>query len=208
MDNKELKEKLQGTINALKTFFNSESTEDQNEAVTTDDVVESTFAEVTLMDGETVLSYEGELAVDTAVFVVGEDGEQVPAPEGSHALGGDMEGVTIVLDEGGIITEVVDEREGAEETETEEVEEEMSEEKEDAFNIEDLKAPLLELAGNMETLINKNASLEAELAEFKTEFSEFKDKPSVNENKKEKFNRVDEGLTPRQKDLLNKRKNK
>lgn len=207
MENKELKEKLTGAIAALKTFFNSESSNDQNNAETTDEVTESAFAEVTLMDGETVISYEGELAPGTAIFVVGEDGEQVPAPEGEHALGGELEGVTIVVDAEGVITEVVDEREGAEENETE-TEEEMSEETEQGaeFSIEDLKEPLLTITSSIESLVKENAELKAEIAEFKTEFAEFKDKPSVVETKKNKFNRVDEGLSLKTKALIEARK--
>jgi len=38
------------------------------------------------------------------------DGEQIPAPEGTHALGGEFEGLSIVVDASGVITEVIDER--------------------------------------------------------------------------------------------------
>jgi hypothetical protein len=64
------------------------------------------FNEAVLEDG-TQLSYEGELVVGTAVFVVTET-EQVPAPEGTHALGGEMAGISIVVDANGIVTEVID----------------------------------------------------------------------------------------------------
>ena len=40
------------------------------------------FGEAVLLDG-TAVSYEGELAVGTTVFIVA-DGEQIPAPEGTH----------------------------------------------------------------------------------------------------------------------------
>ena len=84
------------------------------------------FAEATLMDG-TVISYDGDLAVGTAVFVVA-DGEQIPAPEGTHALGGELEGVSIVTDAEGIIVEIIDERAPAEEAPAEEVVEEAASE--------------------------------------------------------------------------------
>jgi hypothetical protein len=64
------------------------------------------FNEAVLEDG-TQISYEGELVVGTAVFVVTET-EQVPAPEGTHALGGEMAGISIVVDANGIVTEVID----------------------------------------------------------------------------------------------------
>ena len=68
-----------------------------------------TFATAELVDG-TVIEYDGELAVGTAVFVVAE-GEQIPAPDGTHALGGELTGVSVVTADG-VITEIIDEREG------------------------------------------------------------------------------------------------
>lgn len=64
------------------------------------------FATAQLADG-TEIQYEGELVPGTMVTVT-VDGAQVPAPEGEHALGGDMEGKTIVLDATGSIVEVKD----------------------------------------------------------------------------------------------------
>lgn len=69
----------------------------------------SNFEQATLVDGVTVIEYEA-LEVGMPVFVVA-DGEMIPAPEGTHALSGDMEGVSIVVDAEGIITEVIDTRE-------------------------------------------------------------------------------------------------
>ena len=71
----------------------------------------SKFDQATLVDGVTVIEYES-LEVGMPVFVVA-DGEMIPAPEGTHALSGDMEGVSIVVDADGIITEVIDTREQA-----------------------------------------------------------------------------------------------
>jgi hypothetical protein len=67
--------------------------------------------QATLVDGVTVIEYEA-LEVGMPVFVVA-DGEMIPAPEGTHALSGDMEGVSIVVDAEGIITEIIDTREQA-----------------------------------------------------------------------------------------------
>lgn len=70
-------------------------------------IMPSTFAEVTLEDG-TVLTWDGDLAVGTAVFV--NDGTNtVPAPEGTHKLTGDYAGKSIVLDKDGMVTEIIDE---------------------------------------------------------------------------------------------------
>lgn len=69
----------------------------------------SNFMQATLTDGKTVVEYEA-LEVGVPVFVVA-DGEMIPAPEGTHSLSGDMEGVSIVVNAEGVITEVVDTRE-------------------------------------------------------------------------------------------------
>ena len=53
------------------------------------------------------------------VYVVA-DGEQIPAPEGTHTLTGDQAGISIIVDAEGKITEVINETEtaaAAEETE-------------------------------------------------------------------------------------------
>jgi uncharacterized protein (UPF0335 family) len=68
----------------------------------------SNFTQATLTDGTTVIEYEA-LEVGVPVFVVA-DGEMIPAPEGTHSLSGDMEGVSIVVDAAGVITEVIDTR--------------------------------------------------------------------------------------------------
>ncbi len=66
------------------------------------------FGEAVLMDG-TAVAYEGELAVGTTVFIVA-DGEQIPAPEGTHELGGEFTGIKIITDANGVVVEVIDER--------------------------------------------------------------------------------------------------
>ena len=72
----------------------SKFADDNTETAATEEK-EQSFAEAMLADG-TMISYEGELAEGTAVFVVTEEGESVPTPEGTHALGGDFEGVSII----------------------------------------------------------------------------------------------------------------
>jgi len=64
------------------------------------------FATAQLADG-TEIQYEGDLAPGTMVTVT-VDGAQVPAPEGEHPLGGDMNGKSIVVDATGTILEVKD----------------------------------------------------------------------------------------------------
>jgi hypothetical protein len=90
--------KVMDAIAEMKSMFST----------STEEVTETSFGEGVLMDG-TAIAYEGELAVGTQVFVVA-DGEQIPAPEGTHALGGEFEGVSIVTDASGVVVEIIDER--------------------------------------------------------------------------------------------------
>jgi hypothetical protein len=68
-----------------------------------------TFEQATLADGTTIVEYDA-LEVGMPVFVVA-DGERIPAPEGTHALSGELAGVSIVVNAEGVITEIIDERE-------------------------------------------------------------------------------------------------
>lgn len=74
------------------------------------------FGEAMLKDG-TMVAYDGDLAVGSKLYVV-QDGEQIQAPEGTHELGGDMEGVSVVVDAEGFIVELIDEREGGDVVQT------------------------------------------------------------------------------------------
>ena len=98
-----------------------------------------TFGEAVLRDG-TVVAYDGDLAVGSKLYVV-QDGEQIQAPEGTHALGGDMEGVSVVVDADGFIVELIDEREGGDVVQTSEKAEPEGEGFE-AVSTEDLPAVL------------------------------------------------------------------
>ena len=204
-----LKAEIKERLDKIASHFAAdESTEVAAEA-TTEETTETVakFAEVTLMDGETVLSYDGELAEGTAVFVVLE-GEQAPAPEGTHELGGEMEGVSITLDADGVVLEIVDAREEAEASE--EVSEEMSSEDVEKIideKMSEINEPLNAVLSGIQNLIEENNSLKAELNEFKSEFNAFKNEPSK-EEEVQKFNRSGEKLTRREKYLSNLRKNK
>lgn len=175
------------------------------------------FAEAALMDG-TVISYEGDLAVGTAVFVVA-DGEQIPAPEGTHALGGELEGVSIVTDAEGIIVEVIDERAPAEEVAaSEEVEEsapEVVEQSMSAEEVESIVSAKMEIFSgffsNLEEMIqsiaNENETLRQEMNSIKADFESFKSAPSNEVTEGEKFSRHNSNLTSRQLFLRNQLKN-
>lgn len=69
------------------------------------------FEQATLSDGVTVIEYDA-LEVGQMVYVVA-DGEQIPAPEGTHTLTGDKAGISIIVDAEGKITEVINETETA-----------------------------------------------------------------------------------------------
>jgi hypothetical protein len=60
------------------------------------------MATATLTDG-TVISYDGELAIGTAIFVQTAEGD-IPAPDATH----EVEGGLLVTTVGGIVTEIVE----------------------------------------------------------------------------------------------------
>jgi hypothetical protein len=170
------------------------------------------FNEAVLEDG-TQISYEGELVVGTAVFVVTET-EEVPAPEGTHALGGELAGVSIVVDANGVITEVIDTRAEASgdepvEASTEEApatEVAMSAEDVDAIvnaKLESFSAIFEGLTEMIKTIASENESLRNEVTGLKGEFDTFKSAPSNQVTETEKFARVTSTLTARQLHLRN-----
>lgn len=177
----------------VKAYFKDDTDKPTNKGdkVSAEEVT-VTFAEVTTADGETVLSYEGEIAEGTAMFITTEEGEQVPAPEGAYELGGDMEGTTITLDADGIIIEVVS---AEAEAEAEEVEaEEMSSEKVDAkidSKLSELDAPLNALSEGIAKLIQRNKELESKFTKIEEKFEALKDTPSDKKEIKKKFSRAD-----------------
>jgi hypothetical protein len=99
------------------------------------------FAEVTTADG-VVLSYEGELAAGTAVFILDAEGAQMTAPEGNYLLD---DGRTVVVDADGMVAEV-------QEVATEEVPEDVE---------------LAEVINVMKELATNHEALKAEFEAFK-----------------------------------------
>jgi len=73
----------------LRSLIFGEESNAMNSAITTEGVV---------------VFYSGELAEGTAVFI-DVDGTMLPAPEGTHLL--QEEGITIILDANGIVTEMI-----------------------------------------------------------------------------------------------------
>ena len=175
------------------------------------------FGEAMLKDG-TMVAYDGDLAVGSKLYVV-QDGEQIQAPEGTHALGGDMEGVSVVVDAEGFIVELIDEREGGDVVQTSEDEtpaeveattpEQMSAEKVEEIISAKLDA-FSEVIGNFSEMFKmvalENESMRAELNGLKGEFDTFKAAPSNDTKEAEKFARVTGSLTSRQIFLKNQMK--
>ena len=172
----------------------------------------SKFEQATLVDGVTVIEYEA-LEIGMPVFVVA-DGEMIPAPEGTHALSGEMEGVSIVVDAEGIITEIIDTREeaqsadpGDEQVDTPEAEpvaQSMSaEDVENIINarLQSFSQAVEGLAEMTKVIAESNAQLVNELSSLKSEFETFKAQPSVETRENEKFSKVG-NLTTRQAFLL------
>lgn len=175
----------------------------------TSEETEQTFAEAVLSDG-TMVQYDGELAPGTPLFVVAEEGDLIPAPEGTHALGGELEGVSIVVDADGIITEVIDEREGGE-AEAAPADEEMSTEQNIEEVIEEkmseIAEPMNKIAEMIGSLKDENDALRSELESLRSEFKAFKDTPSEELEEKSKFSRSN-NMTRRERYLNNLRKNR
>ena len=161
------------------------------------------FEEAMLADGVTMIEYES-LEVGMPVFVVA-DGERIPAPEGTHALSGDLAGVSIVVDAEGIITEIIDEREAQSSDEPAVSEPTATAEAMSAEQVESIVNAKLEafskavegLAEMTKAIAESNTNLVNELSSLKSEFATFKAQPSVETKEAEKFSKVG-NLTARQ----------
>lgn len=176
------------------------------------------FGEAVLKDG-TVVAYENDLAVGSKLYVV-QDGEQIQAPEGTHALGGDMEGVSVVVDADGFIVEIIDEREGgdvvqtSEDTTPEEEEATNTPEQMSAEKVEEIISAKLDAFSEViesfsemfKAIVSENESIKSELNSLKSEFDTFKAAPSNDVKEAEKFARVTGSLTSRQIFLKNQMK--
>lgn len=185
-------QKIMDAIAEMKTIFSAKSA--------------SNFSEATLMDG-TVISYEGDLAVGTAVFVIDTDGNQIPASEGTYDLAGDMEGVQIIVDADGLVTEVIDTRNAAMDADGEEPKAEaMSAEKVEEIISAKLGAfstSIETIAEMMSAIVAENEAFKSDIETLKADFNSFKATPTDGTNEKNKFSRQNSTLTARQQFLLN-----
>lgn len=149
------------------------------------------FEQATLIDG-TIVEFDI-FEVGQPLFVVTET-ETIPAPEGTHALSGDLEGVSVVVDANGIIVEIIDER-ATEEVVVEEAatEEQMSVQKVESIinaKLESFATSIEAVAEMMKVIADSNNNLSNEIATLKGEFETFKSAPTNNTNEGEKFAKV------------------
>jgi len=155
------------------------------------------FEQASLMDG-TIVEFDS-LEVGQPVFIVTET-ETIPAPEGTHALSGDLEGLSIVVDAQGIITEIIDERVVQEASEEAPIEEQMSAEKVELIidaKLNSFATSFEAVAEMMKVIADQNTNLVNEFATLKSDFETFKSAPINATNESEKFAKVG-SLTARQ----------
>ena len=188
-------EKVMNELGLIKTMFETAK----------DDAIETTFETATLLDGETTIEFEA-LEVGQQVFIVTPDGN-IPAPEGTHAIGGDYTGVTITVDADGFITEVIDERATVDQAPADQApaEQQMSAEViEEMINgkLSTLATTFEAVAETLKSISEDNVNLRNEIASLKADFESFKAMPSNETKEGEKFARVG-NLTAKQQFLKN-----
>jgi hypothetical protein len=126
-----------------------------------------------LVDG-TIVQWEGELSEGTAIMVVAEDGNTIPAPDAIHEL----EDGTKITTLGGLITAI----------ESKEVEEEEEMKEEMASEFEKMFASHLEA---FNSLLEKFSNIENKVAEYELKFSEISNNINdITKNNTEKFNAI------------------
>jgi hypothetical protein len=113
--------------------------------------VEAKFEQAKLADG-TIIQWEDDLGEGTAIMVVGEDGNTMPAPDAVHEL----EDGTMVTTVGGLVTKIEPKKE------EEVIEEEMAAEPNPEFikHLEEFKM-----------MVERMTAIENKLAEYESKFS-------------------------------------
>jgi hypothetical protein len=186
--NKQL-EVIANLMKELKAKFSNEPTPEP-----------ATFETATLPDG-TVIEWEGDLMVGTPIFVVDGD-NRVPVFAGTHNI---EDGRTIITDENGIVTEIVEV-----DMKAEPQAEQMSAEKVNEIVNAKMSEVLETFSKGFESITSAFESMSAEHKSLKEEFEAFKKLPSNPEKENQKFNRQgeDSNLTARQNLLLKNLKRK
>ena len=124
------------------------------------------FAVATLDSGQEIQTEAESFAVGASVFVVNDEGEQIPLPDGEYTL---ADGAVLVVAEGAI-TEVKEAEEPVVEAE-EEKEEEMSAETEEVKEVEEVEASQ-EVLTREEVAGMIAEAIEATKAEFSSQIEE------------------------------------
>ena len=165
------------------------------------------FAQAVLSDGS-IIEWDGELEVGVACFIVSGE-ERIPAPEGTHQLTGDYEGISIITDPEEDADEVSEEAASEEMSKDEKTEITLS--ADDVENIVNGKLSTFtdKISEMFKAVTESNTELKNELISLKEDYESFKNKPSVESVESEKFARVKDAndLTTRQ-IWLRKRMNK
>lgn len=151
----------------------------------------SKFGSVTIDDEQgTELFYEGEVLEEgMPIFVMTEEGAEMPAPEGSHKL---EDGRTVVVNAEGLVDSITEGEESAE------VEEEMSTETEEEFSKKFNKAAepfFKEMMAFCKARVLELYSAEDRLKELKGSFETFQNATNETiENLKKENETLKEGL--------------
>jgi hypothetical protein len=126
-----------------------------------------------LVDG-TIVQWEGELSEGTAIMVVAEDGNVIPAPDAVHELADGTKITTV----GGLITAI----------ESKKMEQEIEVESEMANEFEKMFASHLEA---FNSLLEKFSTIENKVAEYELKFSEISNNINdITKSNTEKFNAI------------------
>lgn len=134
---------------------------------------EQKMSEAKLMDG-TIVQWEGDLSEGTAISVVAEDGNVIPAPDSVHEL----EDGTKITTVGGLVTAI----------ESKEVEEEEEMKEEMASEFEKMFATHLEA---FNSLLEKFSAIESKVNDYELKFSEISNNINdITKNNTEKFNAI------------------
>jgi hypothetical protein len=134
---------------------------------------EQKMSDAKLSDG-TIIQWEGDLSEGTALNVVAEDGNTIPAPDAVHEL----EDGTKITTLGGLITAI----------ESKEVEEEEEMKEEMASEFEKMFASHLEA---FNSLLEKFSAIESKVNEYELKFSEISNNINdITKNNTEKFNAI------------------
>lgn len=141
------------------------------------------MASATLTDG-TVIKWEGELAVGTAILVETAEGD-IPAPDGTH----EVEGGTLVTTVGGVVTEIVEPTQEVVDMTVDKAKELMSKQ-EFAADLNQVAAVLKYIFDDMYGWRIEQDAKEAKLSELSSIVQQFEIVKKENESLREAFSKT------------------